>query len=421
MRTQAPCRRGNAQAQFVVQSILFTQPATGLPSSPMRSFIHTPIAALAALVFLTGMACSGDVLTDVTDEVVIDRVASEEATFRVVQLAEGLEHPWAVAWLPDGAMLITERLGRLNLMRNGEITQVSGLPEIEARGQGGLLDIAPHPAYAENGWIYFTYSALGDGGTATVLARAQLSGSALTDLEVLYEQTPAVRPGRHYGSRIGFLPDGTLVFSIGDRGQRERAQQPDDPSGSVLRLHMDGSIPDDNPWAGDDDYRPELYTMGNRNQQGLIVHPATGQIWAHEHGPRGGDELNLIEAGQNYGWPEASYGNEYRSNAPVGVDPDETDMFVPPVTQWTPSIAPSGLAYYEGDAFPGWQGNLFVGALAYQQINRVVLDGEEVVHTEVLLDDELGRIRDVRTGPDGLLYVLTDASDGGLFRMEPVE
>ena len=387
----------------------------------MRSFIHTPIAALAALVFLTGMACSGDVLTDVTDEVVIDRVASEEATFRVVQLAEGLEHPWAVAWLPDGAMLITERLGRLNLMRNGEITQVSGLPEIEARGQGGLLDIAPHPAYAENGWLYFTYSALGDGGTATILARAQLNGSALTDLEVLYEQTPAVRPGRHYGSRIGFLPDGTLVFSIGDRGQRERAQQPDDPSGSILRLHMDGSIPDDNPWVGDDDYRPELYTMGNRNQQGLIVHPATGQIWAHEHGPRGGDELNLIEAGQNYGWPEASYGNEYRSNAPVGVDPDETDMFVPPVTQWTPSIAPSGLAYYEGDAFPGWQGNLFVGALAYQQINRVVLDGEEVVHTEVLLDNELGRIRDVRTGPDGLLYVLTDASDGGLFRMEPVE
>ncbi|NBC01088.1 MAG: PQQ-dependent sugar dehydrogenase [Bacteroidetes bacterium] len=387
----------------------------------MRSFIHTPIAALAALVFLTGMACSGDVLTDVTDEVVIDRVASEEATFRVVQLAEGLEHPWAVAWLPDGAMLITERLGRLNLMRNGEITQVSGLPEIEARGQGGLLDIAPHPAYADNGWIYFTYSALGDGGTATMLARAQLDGSALTDLEVLYEQTPAVRPGRHYGSRIGFLPDGTIVFSIGDRGQRERAQQPNDPSGSVLRLHMDGSIPDDNPWVGDDDYRPELYTMGNRNQQGLIVHPATGQIWAHEHGPRGGDELNLIEAGQNYGWPEASYGNEYRSNAPIGVDPDETDMFVRPVTQWTPSIAPSGLAYYEGDAFPGWQGNLFVGALAYQQINRVVLDGEEVVHKEVLLDNQLGRIRDVRTGPDGLLYVLTDASDGGLFRMEPVE
>jgi len=387
----------------------------------MPSFIHTPLAALAALVFLTGVACSGDVLTNATDEVVIERVASEEATFRVVQLAEGLEHPWAVAWLPDGAMLITERPGRLNLMRDGEITQISGLPGVEARGQGGLLDVAPHPAYAENGWIYFTYAALGDGGTATTLARAQLNGSELTDLEVLYEQTPAVRPGRHYGSRIGFLPDGTLVFSIGDRGQRERAQQPDDPSGSVLRLHMDGSIPDDNPWVGDDDYRPELYTMGNRNQQGLIVHPATGQIWAHEHGPRGGDELNLIEAGQNYGWPEASYGNEYRSNAPVGVDPDETDMFVPPVTQWTPSIAPSGLAYYEGDAFPGWQGNLFVGALAYQQINRVVLDGEEVVHTEVLLDNELGRIRDVRTGPDGLLYVLTDASDGGLFRIEPVE
>lgn len=387
----------------------------------MRSFIHTPIAALAALVFLTGMACSGDVLTDVTDEIVIERVESEEATFRVVQMAEGLQHPWAVTWLPDGTMLITERPGRLNLMQNGEVTEVSGLPEIEANGQGGLLDVALHPEYEENGWIYFTYSAPGDGGTSTTLARAQLSGTELTDLEVLYGQTPALRPGRHYGSRIGFLPDGTLVFSIGDRGQRERAQQSDDPSGSVLRLNMDGSVPADNPWVGNDAYRPELYAMGNRNPQGLIVHPVTGHIWAHEHGPRGGDELNRIAAGQNYGWPEATYGNEYRSNAPIGVNPDETDAFVHPVTQWTPSIGPSGLAYYDGDAFPGWQGNLFVGALAYQQINRVVLDGEEVVHREVLLDNALGRIRDVRMGPDGLLYVLTDASDGGLFRIEPVE
>ena len=387
----------------------------------MRSFAATPIAALAALVFLTGVACSGDVLTDVTDEVVIERIESEEATFRVVQMAEGLEHPWAVTWLPDGAMLITERPGRLNLMQNGEITEISGLPAIEARGQGGMLDVALHPEYDDNGWIYFTYSAPGDGGTSTALARAQLSGTELTDLEVLYEQTPALRPGRHYGSRIGFMHDGTVVFSIGDRGQRDLAQQTDDVSGSTIRLNADGSIPDDNPWVGDDNYRPELYTIGNRNAQGLIVHPETGKIWHHEHGPRGGDELNLIEAGQNYGWPEATYGNEYRSNNPIGVDPDETDEFVHPVTHWTPSIAPSGLAYYDGDAFPGWQGNLFVGALAYQQINRVVLDGEEVVHQEVLLDNELGRIRDVRMGPDGFLYVLTDATDGGLFRIEPAE
>lgn len=387
----------------------------------MRSFAATPIAALAALVFLTGVACSGDVLTDVTDEVVIERIESEEATFRVVQMAEGLEHPWAVTWLPDGAMLITERPGRLNLMQNGEITEISGLPAIEARGQGGMLDVALHPEYDDNGWIYFTYSAPGDGGTSTALARAQLSGTELTDLEVLYEQTPALRPGRHYGSRIGFMHDGTVVFSIGDRGQRDLAQQTDDVSGSTIRLNADGSIPDNNPWVGDDNYRPELYTIGNRNAQGLIVHPETGQIWHHEHGPRGGDELNLIEAGQNYGWPEATYGNEYRSNNPIGVDPDETDEFVHPVTHWTPSIAPSGLAYYDGDAFPGWQGNLFVGALAYQQINRVVLDGEEVVHQEVLLDNELGRIRDVRMGPDGFLYVLTDATDGGLFRIEPAE
>ncbi len=388
----------------------------------MRQLLITVFVAVVSLSLLTGAACTDDVLTEtVDDEVVIDRVESEEATFRVVKLVSGLEHPWAVAWLPDGAKLVTERPGRLNLVRDGEVTEVSGLPEIEARGQGGMLDVALHPEYEDNGWIYFTYSAPGDGGTGTALARAQLDGTELADVEVLYEQDPKHGPGRHYGSRIVFPGDGTVVFTIGDRGQRDLAQVFDDASGSTIRLNYDGSIPEDNPFVGNDDYLPEMLTVGNRNAQGMIVHPETGAIWQHEHGPRGGDELNLMQPGENYGWPEATYGTEYRDDSPIGVDPDETDEFVHPITHWTPSIAPSGLAYYDGDAFPGWQGNLFVGALAFQQINRVVLEGNEVVHEEVLLDNELGRIRDVRTGPDGLIYILTDQSDGGLFRIEPVE
>ena len=359
-----------------------------------------------------------------SDEIVLERVESEDATFQVVRVLDDLEHPWGVTWLPDDRMLITERPGRLNLVDGEQVTSLSGLPEIQAQGQGGLLDVALHPGYEENGWIYFTYSTPGDGGTGTALARARLDGEALTDLEVLYEQEPKYRPGRHYGSRIVFPYDGTVAFTIGDRGQRDPSQDTQDPSGTTLLLNDDGSIPDDNPFVNDEDVLDEIYTYGHRNAQGMDLHPETGVIWQHEHGPYGGDELNVIEAGENYGWPEATYGTEYSDpSQPVGTDPDRIEEFKNPVLHWTEphSIAPSGMAFYTGDALPGWTGDIFVGALAEQHIHRVVLDGDEVSRQEELLRDEIGRIRDVRVGPDGHLHVLTDHSNGGLYRLEPVD
>lgn len=356
-------------------------------------------------------------------EIVVDLAESEELDFQVVQLADNLENPWGLAFLPGGDMLVTERPGRMNRVApDGSVTPLSGVPEVHAENQGGLLDVVLHPDYENTGWIYFTYSnPQGDELTSTTVARAQLEGDALTDVETLFVQDPPKEPGRHYGSRIVFLEDGTFLASIGDRGLRDPAQDTQDDAGVLLRLNEDGSIPSDNPFVDDDSVRDAHYSYGHRNQQGIVLHPESGIIWAHEHGPRGGDELNLIEAGNNYGWPEATYGREYREDEPVGIDPDQTDEFVEPVIHWTPSIAPSGMAAYDGDAFPEWQGNLFVGALAYQQVRRVVVDGNEVTHQETLLNNELGRIRDVRTGPDGFVYLLTDDANGGIFRMEPVE
>ncbi len=349
--------------------------------------------------------------------VVVDRVVSEDATFRVVRVLEGLDHPWSVAWLPDGRMLITERPGRLRLVDGDSIRTVAGLPDIRARGQGGLLEVALPPNHAETGWIYLTYSAPGDGGLATALMRARLDGATLVDQDLLYQQTPFTRGGRHSGSRIVFPGDGTLLFSVGDRGLRDPAQDPRNAIGSIIRLNLDGSIPEDNPFIGRDDILPEIYSYGHRNPQGMAV-AADGTLWAHEHGPRGGDELNRIEGGKNYGWPAITYGREYSNNAPIGGT--EAPGMEQPAVIWTPSIAPSGLAVYRGDAFPGWRDNLFVGALAHQKLQRVVLSGGAVAHQETLLDKTIGRIRDVRMGPDGLLYILTDASNGGLYRLEPV-
>ncbi len=388
---------------------------------------HSVLVILGALL-LAG--CGGDASSDVSaadnspesdtstsqGEIVVDLVESEELDFQVVQLADNLENP-------DGDMLVTERPGRMNrVSSDGTVTPLTGLPEIRSVNQGGLLDVVLHPDYENTGWIYFTYSnPQGEEVTSTTIARAQLEGDSLTNMETLYVQDPPKEPGRHYGSRIVFLEDGTFLASIGDRGLRDPAQDTQDDAGVLLRLNADGSIPSDNPFVDDDSVSDAHFSYGHRNPQGMIRHPETGTIWAHEHGPRGGDELNLIEAGNNYGWPVATYGREYNADEPVGVDPDQTDRFVEPVMQWTPSIAPSGLAVYDGDAFPEWQGNLFVGALAYQQVRRVVLEGNEVTHQETLLAGELGRIRDVRTGPDGFLYLLTDDASGGIFRLEPVE
>jgi len=356
-------------------------------------------------------------------EVVLERVESEDETFRVVRLMDGLEHAWAVDWLPDGRMLITERPGRMVLVGGDSMTTLSGVPEVWAQNQGGMLDVRVAPNYEETGWIYFSYSKKeGDKG-GTVLSRAKLDGTSLTDTEEIYRQTPFLEPDYHFGSRIAFLNDGTLVVTMGERGQRrERTVEIPTPTSSVgttVRLNMDGSIPDDNPYVGSDEGRPEVYSYGHRNQQGMAIHPETGAIWQHEHGPHGGDELNLVGPGNNYGWPAVSYGDTYTDQSPIGgtTAPGITD----PVKYWDPSPAFSGMAFYTGDKFPNWQNDLFMGALAHMSMLRVELDGESVAHEEELVRAELGRIRDVATGPDGYLYVLTDASDGGLFRLEPVE
>jgi len=356
-------------------------------------------------------------------EVAMETVDSEEATFRVVRMVDSLEHPWAVDWLPDGRVLIAERGGTLYLVDENQRTALSNVPEVWAENQGGLLDVRVAPNYEETGWIYLTYSKQEDGVGGTVLSRARLDGTALTDVEEIYRQTPFLEPNYHFGSRIGFLDDGTLVVTLGERGQR-REQTVDIPTpttsvGTTVRLNMDGSVPEDNPFVGSDDGLDEVYSYGHRNQQGMAIHPETGAIWQTEHGPHGGDELNRIEPGNNYGWPAVSYGDTYRSQEPIGgtTAPGITD----PVEYWDPSPAFSGLAVYSGDRFPEWKNDLFLGALAHQKILRVEITDGEVTHQEELLRNEIGRIRDVAMGPDGYIYVLTDAPNGGLYRLESAD
>jgi len=399
---------------------------------PARRLLHLllPVAFLSLMMGCgsgdgadTGGTSASQTVSD--GEVIIDEVASEEATFRVVRMVDRLEHPWAVDWLPDGRLLVTERKGTLYLVDGQQRTALSNVPEVWADNQGGLLDVRVSPDYEATGWIYLTY-AVREGETGgTVLSRARLDGAALTDLEELYRQTPFLEPNYHFGSRIAFLGDGTLLVALGERGQR-REEAIDLPApttsvGATVRLNRDGSVPADNPFVGSDEGLAEVYSYGHRNQQGMAIAPDDGAIWQHEHGPHGGDELNLIAPGNNYGWSAVSYGDTYRTPREAIGDttaPGVTD----PVMYWDPSPALSGMAFYTGDRFPNWQGHLFMGALAHQKIMRVELDDtNEVVHEEELLRNEIGRIRDVATGPDGYLYVLTDAPDAGLYRLEPVD
>ena len=352
--------------------------------------------------------------------VVADNVRTQYQQIRVVQLAAGLDRPWGLAFLPDGAFLVTERPGHLQLVRDGRKTEITGLPEITAIRQGGLLDVSLHPDFAENRWVYLSYAKGGPDGTATTLGRGRLEGDRLVDFEEVFTQDRLSGPGRHYGSRIAWLSDGTLLLSIGDRGaEPPRAQDPLDHAGKLLRLNADGTVPEDNPFVGRDDVHPEIWSLGHRNIQGMVV-AAGDVIWATEHGPRGGDELNRVEPGKNYGWPLVSKAREYRTEAPYG-EARSRPGYVDPVYEFLPTLAPSGLALVTSDRFPAWRGNLLAGGLAAERIRRVVLENDEVVHEEELLLGLVGRIRDVREGPDGLIYVLTDSAEGGLYRIEPVD
>jgi glucose/arabinose dehydrogenase len=374
----------------------------------------SPLTYVSALLLLavTLAACSratGDSIE-----------TTETGPVKVRLVASGLEHPWGMAFLPDGRILVTERPGRLRIVSDGEVLPepVGGLPEIAAHGQGGLLDVALHPDFAANGLVYLSFAAQDVEGYGTEVVRGRLDGNVLRDAEVIFRAEPKSAGGRHFGSRLVFDGAGNLFITLGDRGERYRAQDLGDHAGSVVRLADDGGVPADNPFAGRAGARGEIFSLGNRNVQGAALHPETGELWAHEHGPQGGDELNVIRAGINYGWPVITYGVEYGIGTAIGEGSSKQGM-AQPLHYWVPSIAPSGMTFYTADRFPAWRGNLFVGSLKFRQLVRLVFEGERVVHEERMLDDVLGRIRDVRQGPDGLLYLLTDAPDGVLARIEP--
>jgi glucose/arabinose dehydrogenase len=318
-------------------------------------------------------------------------------------------------------MLVSERPGRLRLIAaDGTLDPrpIEGLPPIHQYGQGGLLDIAVHPDFMHNRLLYFSYAERGPRGYGTAVARGKLEGHRLRDVQVIFRLLPKTAKTYHFGSRLVFDRQGHLYITLGDRGGRMRAQDLGDYAGSLIRVNDDGSVPHDNPFVGRPGVHPEIYSYGHRNMQGAALNPWTGRIWTHEHGPQGGDELNIPEAGGNYGWPVITYGVEYVSGEPIGEGTHKPGM-QQPIHYWVPSIAPSGTAFYTGDRFPNWRGDLFVGSLKFRLLVRLHLDGDRVVHEERMLEDELGRIRDVRQGPDGLLYLLTDADDGMLVRLAP--
>jgi glucose/arabinose dehydrogenase len=353
---------------------------------------------------------------------------SAELPIRVVPVATGLSHPWGLAFLPGGDMLVTERAGRLRIVRNGQLAAepVPGTPAVVARVLGGLLDVVLHPRFAENQLVYLSYSKGRDADalSTTAVARARFDGRALRELEDVFVASTWSASNTNYGGRMALDAAGLLYLTVGERQEPERAQDTSDHGGSVVRLRDDGTVPPDNPFVGREGYLPEIYSIGHRSPQGLAVHPVTGEVWENEHGPLGGDELNILKPGANYGWPLVTFGTDYDGTL-VSEDTERPGL-EPPYVYWVPSIAVSGLAFYTGDRFPAWRGNVFVGALFEGRIRGtghlqriVVNENGRPINREPLLLELRQRIRDVRQGPDGLLYVLTDEDDGALLRLEP--
>ena len=344
---------------------------------------------------------------------------SAKATYRLGKLSDGLEQPWGMAFLPDGRILVTERPGRLRIFADGKLDPrpLGGVPAVQASGQGGLLDVCLHPDFARNRALYLAYSGPGNGGTATTVARAELADGGLRNVATVYEALPRAGGGLHFGSRIAFDRAGLMYVAAGERYQMKRAQDLRDLGGKIVRLRDDGSVPPDNPFVGRADARPEIFTWGHRNPQGLAMHPETGRMWSVEHGPRGGDELNLLKSGANYGWPLATHGIDY--NGSIISEHKSLPGMEDPVRVWVPSISPCGLCFYTGDKFPGWKGSVFTGGLSAYALFRIELDGDRYRSEERLIDGRLPYIRDVRQGPDGLLYLVTHSDQGGLFRLEP--
>lgn len=374
-----------------------------------------PTIALAALIAFASPAPA---------EITEAPAQRTKQSFKVETFAQGLVHPWGMAFLPDGRVLVTERPGRMRLIaKDGRLSPPLGnVPAVAAGGQGGLLDVALSPDYASSKLVFFSYAERRGGSrSATSVARARLAfdgdGASLQDAKVIFRQQPATAGSVHFGSRLAFAPDGNLFVTLGERGQRDKAQDLGTHYGKVVRIRPDGSVPPDNPFVRKAGARPEVWSYGHRNVQAAAIHPVTGKLWTIEHGARGGDEVNIPLAGRNHGWPVITYGIDY-SGLRIGEGTAKAGM-EQPVYYWDPSIAPSGMAFYTGDLFPEWKGNLFVGALRAQRLHRLVLDGDRVVGEEVLLRDLGERIRDVRSGPDGALWLLTDSADGRVLRLVP--
>jgi glucose/arabinose dehydrogenase len=351
---------------------------------------------------------------------------SENVAFDVTTVASALENPWGLAFLPNGRFLVTERPGRMRVLnaRGAKSDPVQGVPEVDARGQGGLLDVIIDPKFPENQLVYWAYSEPRKGGNGTAVARGRLQADAspprLEAVQVIWRMMPTLDSVLHFGSRLVFARDGALFITTGERSVpqgREQAQSLDSAFGKVIRIHPDGTVPADNPFANKPGALPEIYSYGHRNIQSAALHPETGQLWTVEHGPKGGDELNAIDPGKNYGWPTITYGVEY-SGQRVGKGLTAATGLEQPLYYWDPVIAPSGMAFYTGAAFPAWKGSLFIGGLAAKHVARLTLEGKRVVGEERLLVDR-ARFRDVRVGPEGFLYLLTDASDGELLRLSP--
>lgn len=333
-------------------------------------------------------------------------ISPTQNSFNFETVYSGVSIPWALTWLPDGTMLVGDKSGEVSLIKGGQSTSIAtGIEDLYLRGQGGLLDIVAHPNYAENGWIYITYASSqgnGEGGN-TKLIRAQLEESTFINTEELYKATPNTTAGVHFGSRILFDNEGYLYFTIGDRGNnQENPQDLSRDAGKTFRLHDDGRIPNDNPFINEDSAKKAIYSYGHRNQQGMVLHPETGEIWSHEHGPKGGDEINIHKKGANYGWPTITYGINY--DGTTITENTHKDGMEQPVYYWTPSIAPSGMTFVTGDKYPEWKGHLLVGSLSFQYLELLKLDGKNVVERKKIAD-KIGRVRTVKMGPDNYVYM----------------
>ncbi|MBK5541130.1 PQQ-dependent sugar dehydrogenase [Pseudomonas sp. TH05] len=376
----------------------------------------TLLATFCASVFLTTVPAASAATAQ--------QYASEQGTLSVTPITQNLDHPWALAFLPDSqGMLVTERPGHLRLVNaDGRISApLTGVPQVWAKGQGGLLDVVLSPDFKQDRMVYLSYAeGGGEGGTAgTAVGRGRLSSDlkSLEGFQVIFRQEPKLSTGNHFGSRLVFDRDGYLFITLGENNDRPTAQDLDKLQGKVVRLFADGKVPDDNPFVGQSGVRPEIWSYGHRNPQGAALNPWSGTLWENEHGPKGGDEINIIERGKNYGWPLATHGINYSGQPIPEAQGQSAPGTVAPHHVWEKSPGISGMAFYDGDRFKAWQHNVFIGALASQELIRLQFDGEQVVHEERLLGELKARIRDVRQGPDGYLYVLTDEDKGGLYRV----